>query len=114
MLKADILEHVLIEAASLYGLKKSVIEHILKEYEIALINGLERDGEVPLLNFGKLLLEIKKPRTLKSKFVKDGEKELPERAVIEFRPGKLVKSLVASRDFEGMRSRVKVRKRPKL
>ena len=81
MNKADIMEHVMSETGTLCGLKKSTVEHILKEYEIALLNGLELDGEVPLLNFGKLVLEIKKVRTLKSKFIKEGSKELPERAV---------------------------------
>lgn len=114
MNKADIMEHVMSETGTLYGLKKSTVEHILKEYEIALLNGLELDGEVPLLNFGKLVLEIKKVRTLKSKFIKEGSKELPERAVIKLHPGKLIKSLVAGRDFEGMRARVKTRKRPKI
>lgn len=114
MNKAEIIEHVYSEAASLYGLKKGQLEHILKEYEIALINGLESDGEISLLNLGKLSLQLRKPRTLVSKFVKGGKKELPERATLEFLPGKVVRSLVASNDFEGMRQRVRNRKKPKI
>ena len=114
MNKTDIISALVDEVGMLYGLKKNHLEHILKEYETVLINGLERDGEVSLLNFGKLVIEIKKPRTVASKFIKEGVKELPERGAIELNPGKLVRALVADGNFDAMRTRVRTRKRPKI